>query len=927
GTITAVKAGTATITVTTEDGNKTSTSAVTVKAKTVAPTVIKVTNVSVSPTTLKLTEGGTANLTATVTPANATNPNVTWSSSNTAVATVDNIGTVTAVKAGTATITVTTADGGKTSTCAVTVEAEKVPEPQTYSVKFHMNGDVVGTVGVTEGNTVSVPANISAPNGYYIAGWTTSSSGNGASYNFNTPVNGNLDLYAKLEQVAEGLQYAYAGNECAAFEWSDSNASAARVEYKMSTANSYTELSGDDKDFLVRQKETGVARVDIVGLKKNTSYDFRITPSSGSGDVINVTKTIYAYDRSGYAHFGKTDGVGAYNNDGTVRSDATVIYVNEQNKNSSFTVEGKSYTGIVGVLTNSSKFKKPLIVRIVGTVGAATWNKIDYNANGQWSQSNKLPKSEVKGINGKAITGAMSQAELIAGGYNTLDESVYTELLGLSSNLLSSDSEFDSCWNDCSISGAKNVTVEGIGEDARIFQWGMTFKNSNSIEIRNLTFEDYTEDACSFEGGSSSTSSSSADEFTYKNFWIHHNTFEEGVNYWDVCSEQDKHDGDGSTDIKRVAYVTFSYNIYHNTHKTGLVGSDNNVMTAAVTFHHNLYDGCKARLPLARQANMHMYNNYYKGTTSTDISLRGSAYALVENCYFEGGKKDGKLYQGVNFDFPYDSKGNGQGWAKVIGCTFVDANGKTVDPKTNFGSNVPTSNLKLNASRTDKLNTSNKFGENFDTDSSVFYYDSTNKKSDVSVMFTAAQTKEYVPLLAGVQKNGGNVNLGGAGGGSTGTETETPDPKPNPGDETGAAISTTQPAGTVTATINDFAGLSGKTTATLSAGTLSSYINDIAFERVTSDNKAIALTSGKIKFESGVSMTVTAKSSDVYLVLKMSDRSVSMSVTEGSGDPVTLDLSTDKTIYIKLTQGTTYVITRGTTGNNDLESIGILLPN
>ncbi|MDE7087673.1 MAG: hypothetical protein K2O67_05730 [Clostridia bacterium] len=372
-----------------------------------------------------------------------------------------------------------------------------------------------------------------------------------------------------------------------------------------------------------------------------------------------------------------------------------------------------------------------------------------------------MPKSEVKGINGKAITGAMSQAQLISGGYNTLNEDDYAELLGLSSNLLSSSSEFDSCWNDCSISGAKDVTIEGIGEDARIFQWGMTFKNSNSIEVRNLTFEDYTEDACSFEGGSSNTSSSSADGFTYKNFWIHHNTFEEGVNYWDVCSEQDKHDGDGSTDIKRVSYVTVAYNIYHNTHKTGLVGSDNNIYTAAVTFHHNLYDTCKARLPLARQANMHMYNNYYKGTTSTDISLRGSAYALVENCYFEGGKA-------VNFDFPYDDKfngANGNGWAKVIGCKFTDSNGNNINPKTSFGDSVPTSNFNLNVSRTAKLNTTNKYGADFDTDSSVFYYDSATKTSRVENMLTAEQVKTEVPKLAGVQKHTGTAGSGGSTGG------------------------------------------------------------------------------------------------------------------------------------------------------------------
>ena len=122
GTVTAVGAGTATITVTTEDGGKTATCAVTVNAATVP-----VTGVSLNKSELALIVGQTEKLVATVQPSDATNKNVSWSSSNTAVATVASDGTVTAVGAGTATITVTTEDGGKTATCAVTVNAATVP--------------------------------------------------------------------------------------------------------------------------------------------------------------------------------------------------------------------------------------------------------------------------------------------------------------------------------------------------------------------------------------------------------------------------------------------------------------------------------------------------------------------------------------------------------------------------------------------------------------------------------------------------------------------------------------------------------------------------------------------------------------------------------------------------------------------------------
>ena len=117
GVVTAVKAGSATITVKTNNGGKTATCSVTVKAA-----EVPVTGVSINKTSLTMTEGETQTLTATVKPDNATDKSVTWSSNNTSVATVSSSGVVTAIKTGSATITVKTNNGGKTATCAVTVK-------------------------------------------------------------------------------------------------------------------------------------------------------------------------------------------------------------------------------------------------------------------------------------------------------------------------------------------------------------------------------------------------------------------------------------------------------------------------------------------------------------------------------------------------------------------------------------------------------------------------------------------------------------------------------------------------------------------------------------------------------------------------------------------------------------------------------------
>lgn len=136
GKVTGVAAGTATITVTTQDGNKTASCTVTVPDPSADP--VAVTGVSLNKSSTSLTVGATETLTATVAPANATNQAVTWSSNNTAVASVDQNGKVTAVAAGTATITVTTQDGNKTATCTVTVSAAVTPPVPQSGLIIHV---------------------------------------------------------------------------------------------------------------------------------------------------------------------------------------------------------------------------------------------------------------------------------------------------------------------------------------------------------------------------------------------------------------------------------------------------------------------------------------------------------------------------------------------------------------------------------------------------------------------------------------------------------------------------------------------------------------------------------------------------------------------------------------------------------------------
>ena len=125
GLVTAVKAGTATITAALADG----------KEATCAVTVREETSISLNKTETTLTVGETEQLEATVNPETET---VTWTSSDTDVATVSKTGLVTAVKAGTATITAALADG-KEATCVVTVQKD----PTKITISFTLLGDTV----------------------------------------------------------------------------------------------------------------------------------------------------------------------------------------------------------------------------------------------------------------------------------------------------------------------------------------------------------------------------------------------------------------------------------------------------------------------------------------------------------------------------------------------------------------------------------------------------------------------------------------------------------------------------------------------------------------------------------------------------------------------------------------------------------------
>ncbi|SDA24680.1 Pectate lyase, partial [Ruminococcus sp. YE78] len=366
-------------------------------------------------------------------------------------------------------------------------------------------------------------------------------------------------------------------------------------------------LSGDDFTYLVRDTSAGL-RVDIPGVPAGT---YSITVTTKMGTIVHSGLSVNAFDRSGYAHYNYTSGVGAYTDKGVLKSNAKVIYVTNENKDtvSVTSKDGTTVKGIGNILnsvgqdvgggktsngstktnTNQGIIKKlaqdgtPLVIRFIGDVkapsGLTAYDSIDYGGS--------------VGDNGY-------MARMKSG---------------------------------------KDITLEGIGTDATVNGWGFHFMCESSsptlgksFEVRNITFRNVPEDCIGMEGvqdGSTITAS-------VERCWIHNCEF-----YKPSISnpaESDKSGGDGACDFKRGQYFTNSYCYYEGYHKTNLVGSSDSSLQYNLTYHHNYWKDCESRGPLARQANIHMYNNIFSGQTSYCMNPRANAYIFSEYNIFDNCK-------------------------------------------------------------------------------------------------------------------------------------------------------------------------------------------------------------------------------------------------------------------------------------------------
>ena len=324
---------------------------------------------------------------------------------------------------------------------------------------------------------------------------------------------------------------------------------------------------------LVRSYGT-YGRIDMVGLPAG-SYTLQIVPVSEGVELPDLGITsepleVKGYDRAGFAHHNYQSGVGAYNNDGTLKSGARVLYVTRRTaKTVTQSVVTSSKGGITectGLQAIIDAYQKgydttPLDVRIIGCVSASDMD-------------------------------ALSSSEI---GLQVKGKSKYSPM---------------------------NITVEGIGDDATIYGFGILVRNCTGIEIRNLGFMQYPDDGISLDTDNS-------------NIWIHHNDF-----FYGKKGSGDKAKGDGSVDAKaNTMYTTISYNHFWDTGKSSMVGMKNESGPNFICLHHNWFDHSDSRHARIRTMSVHIWNNYYDQVAKYGVGACTGSSVFVESNYFLKTKK------------------------------------------------------------------------------------------------------------------------------------------------------------------------------------------------------------------------------------------------------------------------------------------------
>ena len=356
-------------------------------------------------------------------------------------------------------------------------------------------------------------------------------------------------------------------NESAYVKWSPVSGASGYRAYIKKDGGSYTQLD----DPLIRSYGS-YWRADAVGLAKG-NYTMRVEAVDSSGKTIAYDEvsglSVSSYDRSGSAFSSNSTyktGSGAYNDNGTLLSTAQVVYVTPSTAKTvkaDIISDAKgtktTYTGFQNIIYGLQKGydTRGLDIRIIGCIDAGDMDAFGSSAEGL----------QVKG------------------------KAAYSRM---------------------------NLTIEGIGEDACIKNFGILIRNAGNVEIRNFGIMLCMDDALSLDTANC-------------NVWVHNmDCF-----YGNTGGDADQAKGDGTMDVKgKSTYVTFSYNHFWDNGKSSLCGMKSETTDCFITYHHNWFDHSDSRHPRIRTMSVHVYNNYFDSCAKYGVGMTSGGSAFVENNYF-----------------------------------------------------------------------------------------------------------------------------------------------------------------------------------------------------------------------------------------------------------------------------------------------------
>lgn len=317
-------------------------------------------------------------------------------------------------------------------------------------------------------------------------------------------------------------------------------------------------------------------RADVVGLRAGY-YRLRVVPVvDGKERTDRASETgslrVVNYDRSGFAHK-DYQGVGAYNDDGTLKSGAKVIYVDAQNaKTVTAKLSSGTFTGLQGIIKAYEKgnVSEPLAIRIKGLISAA-----DVDAFG----------SSTEGIQ---LKGRHADSEL-------------------------------------------NITIEGIGEDATIKGFGFLVRNAKSVEFRNLGIMRQMDDGISLDTDNSNIWIHNIDVFYGKSGSGDHAKGDGAIDvksnskfvtisychFWDTG----KSSMAGMKSESGPNYITYHHNWFDHSDSRHA-----RVRTMSVHLYNNYFDGVsKYGIGATSGSSIFAENNYFRATNKPLLSsLQGT---------------------------------------------------------------------------------------------------------------------------------------------------------------------------------------------------------------------------------------------------------------------------------------------------------------